>query len=128
MQAGIDAHFRAVADSTSLPVILHDIPSRTNRELSEDTLSRLAESRQFIGLRDGTGDIAHLLRLRSLLPPGFRLLSGHDATALAFIANGGDGFLAARSPVTPRICEGIFFYGPRGPSPPPRPLAQWLRP
>src|ERR1700737_3749068 len=64
MQAGIDAHFRAVADSTALPVILHAIPARTIRELSEDTLARLTESRQFIGLRDGTGDIAHLLRLR----------------------------------------------------------------
>jgi 4-hydroxy-tetrahydrodipicolinate synthase len=108
MQAGIDAHFRAVADSTGLPVILHDIPSRTNRELSEGTLSRLTESRQFIGLRDGTGDIAHLLRLRSLLPPGFRLLSGHDATALAFIANGGDGSISMISNVAPQLCQAIF--------------------
>src|SRR5450631_223894 len=58
MQAGIYAHFQAVADSTALPIILHDIPSRTIRELSDDTLLRLAQSRQFIGLRDGTGDIA----------------------------------------------------------------------
>src|SRR6202008_2463228 len=49
MQAGIEAHFRAIADSTALPVILHDIPSRAVRELSDDTLARLAESRRFIG-------------------------------------------------------------------------------
>src|SRR5712664_2138428 len=73
MQAGIFAHFRAIADSTRLPIILHDIPSRTVRELSDDTLMRLAESRQFIGLRDGAGDIMRLLRFRALVPHGFRL-------------------------------------------------------
>jgi 4-hydroxy-tetrahydrodipicolinate synthase len=108
MQAGIYAHFRAIADSTALPIILHDIPSRTLREFSDDTLARLAESRQFIGLRDGTGDIARLLRLRSLLPPGFRLLSGDDATALTFIANGGDGCISTISNIVPEMCEAIF--------------------
>jgi 4-hydroxy-tetrahydrodipicolinate synthase len=108
MQTGIDAHFRAIADSTALPVILHDIPSRTNRELSDDTLARLAESKQFIGLRDGTGDIARLLRLRSLLPPGLRLLSGDDATAFAFIASGGDGCISMISNVAPDLCRVIF--------------------
>jgi 4-hydroxy-tetrahydrodipicolinate synthase len=107
MQAGIYAHFRAIAGSTTLPIILHDIPSRTIRELSDDTLARLAESKQFIGLRDGTGDIARPLRLRSL-PPGFRLLSGDDATALAFLANGGDGCISTISNVAPELCQVIF--------------------
>ena len=70
MQAGIHAHFRAIADATALPIILHDIPSRTMRELADDTLARLAQSKQFIGLRDGTGDAARPLRLRSRLPAG----------------------------------------------------------
>jgi len=108
MQAGIQAHFRAIAISTSLPIILHDIPSRTMRELSDDTLLRLADLRQFIGLKDGTGDIARLLRLRSLLPAGFRLLSGDDATALAFIANGGDGCMSIVSNIAPELCQTIF--------------------
>jgi 4-hydroxy-tetrahydrodipicolinate synthase len=108
MQAGIYAHFQAVADSTALPIILHDIPSRTIRELSDDTLVRLAQSRQFIGLRDGTGDITRPLRLRSRLPSGFRLLSGDDATALAFIAVGGDGCISVVSNVAPELCRVIF--------------------
>jgi zinc transporter ZupT len=58
MQAGIYAHFQAIAGSTTLPIILHDIPSRTARELSNDTMARMTESKQFIGLRDRTGDIA----------------------------------------------------------------------
>jgi len=108
MQAGIHAHFRAIAISTALPIILHDVPSRTMRELSDDTLLRLAESRHFIGLKDGSGDITRLLRLRSRLPLGFRLLSGDDATALAFIANGGDGCISIASNVAPELCQTVF--------------------
>jgi 4-hydroxy-tetrahydrodipicolinate synthase len=108
MQAGIYAHFQAIANSTTLPIILHDIPSRTLRELSDDTLARLAQSKQFIGLRDGTGDINRPMRLRSRLPPGFRLLSGDDATALAYIANGGDGCISTVSNVAPGLCRVIF--------------------
>ena len=108
MQAGICAHFQAIAGSTALPIILHDIPSRTVRELSDDTLARLAKSGQFIGLRDGAGDITRPMRLRPQLPSGFRLLSGDDATALAFIANGGDGCVSMISNVAPELCQAIF--------------------
>src|ERR1700676_1551662 len=108
MQAGIDAHFRAIANSTALPIILHDIPARTIRELSDDTLAKLAQSRQFIGLRDGTGDLARPMRLRSMVPLEFRLLSGDDATALAYLANGGDGCVSAVSNVAPELCQVIF--------------------
>jgi 4-hydroxy-tetrahydrodipicolinate synthase len=108
MQAGIRAHFRAIADQTDLPIVLHDIPSRTIRELADDTLARLAESRQFIGLRDATGDVGRPMRLSSLVPPGFRLLSGDDATALAVIASGGDGCISLVSNVAPDLCRAIF--------------------
>src|SRR3984893_9046364 len=114
MQAGIYAHFRAIAGSTALPIILHDIPSRTIRELSDDTLARLAESRQFIGLRDGTGDFTRPLRLQPLLPSGFRLLSGDDATALAFIANGGDGCISVGSRGAAGLCQAIFSSSRQG--------------
>jgi 4-hydroxy-tetrahydrodipicolinate synthase len=108
MQNGIEAHFRAIADSTRLPIILHDIPSRTARELADDTLARLAESRRFVALRDGTGDVTRPERLSSLLPSKFRVMSGHDATALAHFATGGDGCISTISNVTPDLCRAIF--------------------
>jgi 4-hydroxy-tetrahydrodipicolinate synthase len=108
MQAGILAHFRAIAGSTGLPIILHDVPSRTVRELADDTLARLAESKQFIGLRDASADTTRPLRMRPLLPPRFRLMSGDDATALAFIATGGDGCISVISNVAPDLCRVIF--------------------
>ncbi len=114
MQAGIDAHFRAIADSTALPIILHDIPARTIRELSDDTIAKLAQSRQFIGLKDATGDLARPMRLRPMLPLGFRLLSGDDSTALAFLANGGDGCISTVSNVAPELCQVIFSSCRRG--------------
>jgi 4-hydroxy-tetrahydrodipicolinate synthase len=108
MQAGIVAHFRAIAEQTGHPIILHDVPSRTVRELADDTLARLAESRQFIGLRDGTGDVGRPMRLTAMVPPGFRVLSGDDATALAVIANGGDGCISLVSNIAPDLCRAIF--------------------
>jgi 4-hydroxy-tetrahydrodipicolinate synthase len=108
MQAGIEAHFRAIADCTALPIILHDIPSRTIRELSDDTLARLAKSGHFIGLRDGSGDVTRPMRLRPRLAPAFRLLSGEDPTALAYIANGGDGCISTICNVAPDLCRVIF--------------------
>jgi 4-hydroxy-tetrahydrodipicolinate synthase len=107
-QAGIHAHFRSIADSTGLPIILHDIPSRTIRELADDTLARLAESKQFIGLRDASADTTRPLRVRPLLPRKFRLLSGDDATALAFFANGGDGCISVIANIAPELCQIIF--------------------
>ena len=79
------------------------------RELSDDTLLRLANSRHFIGLKDATGDITRLLRLRPQLPAGFRLLSGDDATALPFIANGGDGCISMVSNIAPELCQTDLF-------------------
>jgi 4-hydroxy-tetrahydrodipicolinate synthase len=108
MQSGIHAHFCAIAASTALPIILHDIPSRTVRGLADETVAQLAESKQFVGLRDATGDVTRPLRLRSRLPSGFRLLSGDDSTALAFIASGGDGCISLTSNVTPELCQTMF--------------------
>ncbi|WP_456635168.1 4-hydroxy-tetrahydrodipicolinate synthase [Bradyrhizobium sp. USDA 10063] len=108
MHAGIQAHFRAVAEATALPVILHDVPSRTLRELSDATLARLAESEQFIGLRDSSGDVSRLVRMRTSLPPHFRLLSGDDLTALPFMAAGGHGCISAVQNLVPELCQAVY--------------------
>src|SRR5262245_54623319 len=108
MQAGIHAHFQAVSLSTGLPVILHDRPSRTLRELADETLARLCQSSRFAGLLAGTGTVPRPIRLSARVPPGFRLLSGDDATALAYIAAGGVGCVSTISNVTPDVCRAIF--------------------
>jgi 4-hydroxy-tetrahydrodipicolinate synthase len=108
MQEGMRAHFQAIAGSTGLPIILHDVPSRTLRPLADDTLIRLAETQQFVGLRDASGDISRPMRLSRTLPAGFRLLSGEDTTAFAFIASGGDGCISQVANIAPDLCRTIF--------------------
>jgi len=108
MQEGMLAHFRTIAGSIGLPVILHDVPSRTLRPLADETLVRLVESRQFVGLRDGSGDITRPMRLSRLLPAGFRLLSGDDATTFGTIACGGDGAISEVANIAPDLCRTIF--------------------
>jgi 4-hydroxy-tetrahydrodipicolinate synthase len=103
MQAGLCAHFAAIADCTELPIILHDIPSRTVRGLADETIVRLAASPQFIGLKDGSGDVTRPLRLKSLLRPEFRLLSGDDTTILPFLLHGGDGCISGTATIAPEL-------------------------
>ena len=107
IQSGILAHFQAIAASTALPIILHDVPSRTAREMNDETIIRLSESKQFIGLKESTGSVARLFRLRSALPPAFRLLSGDDATAMAYLASGGDGCISVAANLYPDLCRVI---------------------
>jgi 4-hydroxy-tetrahydrodipicolinate synthase len=108
MQEGMLAHFRTIAGATGLPVILHDVPSRTLRPLADETLLRLVESRQFVSLRDGSGDITRPMRLSRLLPAGFRLLSGDDAGTFGYIAGGGDGAISEVANIAPDLCRTIF--------------------
>jgi 4-hydroxy-tetrahydrodipicolinate synthase len=107
MQAGILAHFQSVAASTGLPIVLHDVPSRTAREMSDETIMRLAESTQFIGLNDAAGSVARLFRLRSRLPPGFRLTCGGETDALPYLASGGDGCICGAANLFPDPCHDI---------------------
>jgi 4-hydroxy-tetrahydrodipicolinate synthase len=105
MQAGMLAHFQSIAASTGLPIILHDNPSRTMREMSDETILRLSESSQFMGLNESTGNVARLFRVRSMLPAGFRLLCGNDANAAAYLASGGDGCISAMANLFPDLCR-----------------------
>lgn len=107
-QAGLYAHFRAIAESTGLPLILYDVPSRTVCGLADETVARLAELPQIIGLKDATGDVARPTRLRPLVGNDFRLLSGDDATALAFLVQGGNGCISVTSNVAPGLCRDMF--------------------
>jgi len=71
-QAGMYEHFHAIAQSTGLPIILYDVPSRTACGLADETVARLAKLPRIIGLKDATGDVTRPLRLRSLIGPNFR--------------------------------------------------------
>ena len=108
-QAGLFAHFREIAGSTGLPVILYDVPSRTACGFTDETVARLAELPRVMGLKDAAGDATRPARLRPLIGTDFRLLCGDDAIALAYIAQGGDGCISVTSNIAPGLCRNMFL-------------------
>jgi 4-hydroxy-tetrahydrodipicolinate synthase len=109
MQAGMEAHFRAIANASGLPLILYDVPSRAACGLADETVARLAENLRIIGLKDATGDVTRLPRLRALVGANFRLISGDDRTAFTFIAQGGHGCISVTSNVVPGLCRSMYL-------------------
>lgn len=96
-QEGLYRHFEAIARSTSLPVILYNIPSRTGQNLSAETTARLAEIPNVVGLKDSTGQLDHVSQVRRLTPPSFRIYSGDDSLTLPILAVGGHGVISVAS-------------------------------
>ena len=97
-QTGIAAHFTAVAESTSLPVLLYDIPGRTARKIEFDTMVALARGvPNIVGVKDAAGDVARAARLVVETPEDFELYSGDDALTLALLAVGAVGVVSVAS-------------------------------
>ncbi len=94
-QAGLEAHFRAVAAATERPVLLYDIPGRTGRKIATDTLLRLArEVPTIVGVKDASGSPAETARLLAEAPEGFEVYSGDDALTLPLLAVGAVGVIS----------------------------------
>lgn len=96
-QEGLYRHFRAVAESTRLPVIVYNIPGRTGVYMEVDTLLRLAELPNVVGVKDSSGRLADLARLVARAPAHFRVYGGDDAMFLPLLAIGGYGLISVAS-------------------------------
>ena len=101
-QEGLYQHFRKVAETVDLPVILYNVPGRTVADLANDTTLRLAQVPGIVGLKDATGDLARAADLLRRLPKSFALYSGNDDSALALILLGGHGVISVTANVAPR--------------------------
>lgn len=96
-QAGIEAHFRAVAEATDLPVMLYDIPIRTGRKIASDTIARLAQVPNIVALKDAAGNPAATAQLIARLPDDFDVYSGDDAFLLPLLSVGAVGVVSVAS-------------------------------
>jgi 4-hydroxy-tetrahydrodipicolinate synthase len=97
-QAGLEAHFRAVAAATDLPVILYDIPVRTGRKVSSETILRLAHDvPNIVGLKDAAGDPGETARVIAEAPSDFEVYSGDDPLTLPLLAVGAVGVISVAS-------------------------------
>lgn len=113
-QEGLTRHFTAIHDAVGLPILLYDVPARTCCGLEIETVVRLAALPRIVGLKDATADLARPARLRRLLGSEFRLLTGDDATALGYFAEGGNGCISVVSNVAPKLCTQMFDAWARG--------------
>jgi 4-hydroxy-tetrahydrodipicolinate synthase len=102
-QEGLFLHYKAVAEAVDIPQILYNVPGRTACDLLPETTGRLAELPNIVGLKDATGDLARLPRLRALCGPEFALYSGDDATGCEFMLRGGDGVVSVTNNVAPGL-------------------------
>ena len=102
-QEGLYRHFRKIAETVDLPVILYNVPGRTVADLANDTTVRLSEIPGIVGLKDATGDLARASDLLKRLPSRFAVYSGNDDTALALMLLGGHGVISVTANVAPRL-------------------------
>lgn len=101
-QEGLYQHFKAIANSISLPVVLYNVPGRTASNIANDTVIRLAEIDNVVALKEATGNIAQMTDLAMRKPDDFILLSGDDSNALPLIALGGKGLISVAANEIPR--------------------------
>ena len=106
-QEGLYQHFKKINDSVGIPIIVYNIPGRTNVDISIDTMARLSELRNIAGVKDATASLSRVARERRVTQKTgrrFVQLSGEDETALAFMAHGGEGCISVASNIAPRLC------------------------
>jgi len=103
-QAGIAAHFRAIAEASDLPIIVYNVPGRTVADISVETLAEVAKIPSVVGVKDATGNLARVTAQRLACGEEFCQLSGNDDMALGFNAMGGVGCISVTANVAPRLC------------------------
>ncbi len=113
-QEGLYQHFKALNDATDLPIIIYNIPGRCVVDMSVATMARLAKLPRIVGVKDATVDLARPLRTRAACGKDFAMLSGEDITALAFLAQGGDGCISVTANVAPRACADMHEAWQKG--------------
>lgn len=108
-QEGLYLHYRAIAEAVDLPQILYNVPGRTACDMLPETVGRLAAIGNIVGLKEATGDLSRVARLRAVCGPDFALYSGDDATGCDFMLLGGDGVISVTANLAPRqmaaMCE-----------------------
>ena len=103
-QAGLIAHYTALAQAVDLPIIIYNIPGRSVIDMTPETMGELAKLPNIVGVKDATGKLERVSQQRIACGRDFIQLSGEDATALGFNAHGGKGCISVTANVAPRLC------------------------
>ena len=113
-QEGLYRHFKAIAESADIPMILYNVPGRTVADMSNDTVVRLSEVKNIVGLKDATASMERGAELLARVPKDFSILSGDDASALAYMQLGAHGVISVTANVAPRLMGEMCAAARRG--------------
>ena len=102
-QEGIYQHFKAIAEASSIPMIIYNVPGRTVVSMSNDTILRLAKIPNIVGVKEASGNIGNNIELINSVPEGFAVFSGDDPTGLPFMLCGGHGVVTVAANVAPKL-------------------------
>ena len=102
-QEGLVAHFEALVEACSLPIIVYNVPGRTVTDILPETMGRVAQLPTVVGIKDASGDLTRVTAHRSLCGKDFAQLSGNDDMSLGFLAMGGVGTISVTANVAPRL-------------------------
>ena len=102
-QEGMYQHFKAIAEATSIPMIVYNVPGRTVVNMSNETILRLAQLPNIVGVKEASGDVARDISLINSVPEGFAVYSGDDPTGLPFMLCGGHGVISVAANVAPKL-------------------------
>ena len=104
-QQGLYAHYKTIADSVKIPIIIYNIPGRSVVDMSITTMIKLSKIKNIIGVKDATNDLFRPLLTAANMRQEFCYLSGEDGTALAFLAQGGHGCISVTANIAPKLCS-----------------------
>ena len=103
-QEGLYSHYKKISDSTKLPIIIYNIPSRSVVDMSIDTMIKLSKLNNIIGVKDATNDLFRPLLTRTFIKKDFCYLSGEDGTAVPYLSQGGQGCISVTANIAPKLC------------------------
>ena len=109
-QEGLYQHYKAINDNTNLPIIIYNIPSRCVIDMSVDTMARLFELKNIVGVKDATGDPERISDTLKKLGPEFIQLTGEDGFAYEFNRRGGVGIISVTANIAPKLCSDFQKY------------------
>ena len=109
-QEGLYLHYKKIAESTNLPIIIYNIPSRSIVDMSIETMVELSKIKNIIGVKDATNDLFRPLLTRTKIKKDFCYLSGEDGTALAYLIQGGNGCISVTANIAPKLCSELHNH------------------
>lgn len=113
-QEGIYQHFKTIAEKSSIPMILYNVPSRTVADMANSTILRLAEIDNVVGVKEASGNIGRACELFKKVPQDFAVYSGDDSSAMAFLLCGGHGVITVCGNVAPKMFAQMCRYAING--------------